>query len=244
GGAAKASVRGAAATRFTRLLEAAGDTGLDIRTAAAAARLRLNTTLNTRLSGLATLSDDLTARLGGPHHATPGVPTSRTVLDNHVMRQAPHPPDRWSPSSRTGGDQPRDINPAGEQDGRNGDRQPERAEGLDQTKDIPEEGLLHGAVPDAANAATRSLDDIASLRGATTAEVESLIPSSWVKSATNAKAGGLGIRYSNPERLGEQIRIIPGKFTDPNPLKKGPYIRISRNGTVTEPIPLCGNPTL
>lgn len=96
----------------------------------------------------------------------------------------------------------------------------------------------------AANAVTRSLDDVVSLRGATTAEVEGLIPSGWVKSTTNANKGGLGIRYSNPERLGEQIRIMPGKVTDPNPLKQGPYMRISRNGTVTDPIPLFGNPTL
>lgn len=37
---------------------------------------------------------------------------------------------------------------------------------------------------------------------------------------------------------------MPGKVTDPNPLKQGPYMRISRNGTVTDPIPLFGNPTL
>lgn len=96
----------------------------------------------------------------------------------------------------------------------------------------------------AANAVTRSLDDVVSLRGATTAEVEGLIPSGWVKSATSANKSGLGIRYSNPERLGEQIRIMPGKVTDPNPLKQGPYMRISRNGTVTDPIPLFGSPTL
>ncbi|MGL4178473.1 MAG: hypothetical protein ACRCSN_20645 [Dermatophilaceae bacterium] len=89
GGAAKGSVRGAAATRFTRLLEAAGDTGLDIRTAAAAARLRLNTTLTARLDHLTTLGDDLSDHLDALRPATPGVPTSRTVLDNHVMRHEP-----------------------------------------------------------------------------------------------------------------------------------------------------------
>lgn len=94
-----------------------------------------------------------------------------------------------------------------------------------------------------ANAVTRSLDDVASLRGASPGEIENLIPSNWVKSATNANKGGLGVRYSNPERLGEQIRVMPGKATDPNPVKQGPYLRISRNGTVTDPIPLEGNPT-
>lgn len=95
----------------------------------------------------------------------------------------------------------------------------------------------------AANAVTRSLDDVASLRGAIPGEIENLIPSNWCKSATNANKGGLGVRYSNPERLGEQIRVTPGKATDPNPVKQGPYLRISRHGTVTDPIPLEGNPT-
>ncbi|CAI9409239.1 hypothetical protein AESSP_02196 [Aestuariimicrobium sp. T2.26MG-19.2B] len=36
---------------------------------------------------------------------------------------------------------------------------------------------------------------------------------------------------------------MPGKATDPNPLKRGPYLRISRHGTVTDRIPLEGNPT-
>ncbi|MGN6243423.1 MAG: hypothetical protein ACTHQ3_07080 [Motilibacteraceae bacterium] len=105
------------------------------------------------------------------------------------------------------------------------------------------EGAEHG-VGRAPHQATRDLADIASLRGATPADVERLIPSNWIKSATNAKKGGLGIRYSNPEVLGEQIRIMPGKRSDPNPVKQGPYMRISRNGEVSDPIPLMGNPAL
>ncbi|MGL5829921.1 MAG: hypothetical protein ACRC0L_10180, partial [Angustibacter sp.] len=89
GGAVKGSARGAAATRFTHLLEAAGDAGLDIRAAAAAARLRLNTTLTARLDHLTTLGDDLSDHLDALRPATHGVPTSRTVLDNHVMRHEP-----------------------------------------------------------------------------------------------------------------------------------------------------------
>jgi len=88
------------------------------------------------------------------------------------------------------------------------------------------------------------LGDVNSLRGASWNEVEALIPSGWSKSTTNANKGGTGVRYSNPERLGEQVRIMPGKATDPNPAKQGPYVRISRNGTVSDPIPLQGNPTL
>jgi hypothetical protein len=91
---------------------------------------------------------------------------------------------------------------------------------------------------------TRSLDNVASLRGATQAEVEGLIPPGWVKSATSANKGGLGVRFANPEKLGEQVRIMPGKATDPNPVKQGPYMRISRDGAVSDPIPLFGNPAL
>ncbi|MGL5853036.1 MAG: hypothetical protein ACRCZD_19835 [Phycicoccus sp.] len=121
GGAVKGSVRGAAATRFTRLLDHAGEAGLDIRTAAAAARLRLNTTLNTRLTGLTTLSDDLAARLPVLHPATPDVPTSRTVLDDHVMRHEPDtpttPPTRggqdWPDLTNRGPDAPNHVTPEG-----------------------------------------------------------------------------------------------------------------------------------
>lgn len=96
----------------------------------------------------------------------------------------------------------------------------------------------------ATGAVTRSLDDVSSLRGASPAEIEDLIPSSWVTSATNAKKGGRGVRHSNPERRGEQVRVMTGKVTDPNPVKQGPYLRISRNSSVSDPIPLEGNPTL
>src|SRR5690606_32790470 len=94
---------------------------------------------------------------------------------------------------------------------------------------------------DAAKLITRSIDDAATLRGATAAEIDALVPSSWVKSPTK---GAGGVRYSHPERLGEQIRVMPGNPVDPNPLKQGPYVRISRNGSVTDPIPLDGNSQL
>jgi RHS repeat-associated protein len=107
-------------------------------------------------------------------------------------------------------------------------------------------GVAGGAttVASAGSGIVRSLDDVASLHGASATEVQGLIPKSWVSSPTSMNKGGLGTRYSNPERLGEQIRIMPGKPSDPNPLKQGPYMRISRNGSVTDPIPLLGNPTL
>jgi RHS repeat-associated protein len=63
----------------------------------------------------------------------------------------------------------------------------------------------------------------------------------WVDSPTRE---GDGTRYTNPDRPGEQVRVMPGNPDDPNPVKQGPYIRISTNGTVSPPIPAAGNPTL
>lgn len=55
---------------------------------------------------------------------------------------------------------------------------------------------------------------------------------------------GDGTRYPNPNKPGEQVRVQPGNPNDPNPVKQGPYVRISTEGEKTEPIPLEGNPTL
>jgi RHS repeat-associated protein/uncharacterized repeat protein (TIGR01451 family) len=80
-----------------------------------------------------------------------------------------------------------------------------------------------------------------SLRGASPEEVEAAIPPGWRKEPSNGEGG---TRYANPDRKGEQVRVMPGKPTDRNPVKRGPYARVSRNGVKSEPIPLKGNPTL
>ncbi|MGL4744876.1 MAG: hypothetical protein ACRCXL_10880 [Dermatophilaceae bacterium] len=232
GGAAKTSARAAAATRFARLLDHAGEVGLDIRTAAAAARLRLNTTLTARLDTLATIGDDLTNRLDALRPAI-GPPPPRTLLDNPTPHPAPDTPttrppggerdwpdltsrgpgapDHTTPEHRTPtttqspttgtpdtdptrpdtprpprsgsdsdapsrtpdtdpgrrfGDQPdRDHANTDTGDGPDtdiphenltghGDDQPGQAGGLDQIRDIPEEGIPDGAVPDAPDGGT------------------------------------------------------------------------------------------
>jgi RHS repeat-associated protein len=88
---------------------------------------------------------------------------------------------------------------------------------------------------------SRSLTNPVSLRGASTQEIERLIPQSWTASPT--RRGG-GVRYSNPDKPGEQIRVMPGNLRDPNPVKQGPYTRISSEGNRSDPIPLKGNPEL
>ena len=61
----------------------------------------------------------------------------------------------------------------------------------------------------------------------------------WVDSPTNS---GDGTRYANPDVPGEQVRVMPGNPDDPNPVKQGPYVRISTGGQVSPPIPIAGNP--
>jgi hypothetical protein len=84
-------------------------------------------------------------------------------------------------------------------------------------------------------------DDPGTLQGQTPADVEAAIPQGWIASPANS---GLGKRYANPSRRGEQIRIMTGNPGDPEPVKRGPYVRISKSGKVSDPIPLAGNPTL
>lgn len=52
------------------------------------------------------------------------------------------------------------------------------------------------------------------------------------------------IRYPVPGRPGDQVLIEPGRPGDPNPVKRGPYGRVSENGKRSDPFPLEGNPTL
>ena len=87
----------------------------------------------------------------------------------------------------------------------------------------------------------RTIDDPGSLEGATPDEVEALVPKGWVKSPSRT---GDGTRWLNPDRPGEAVRVQPGNQRDPNPVKRGPYARVSKNGKTTDPIPLRGNPTL
>jgi len=87
----------------------------------------------------------------------------------------------------------------------------------------------------------RSLDDPDSLRGATVAEIEALVPSGYTRRPS--RSGG-GVRFEDPKRPGHQVRIMPGNPNDSEPVKRGPYVVISGRGTSSEHIPLAGNPTL
>jgi len=97
--------------------------------------------------------------------------------------------------------------------------------------------LGHG---DEAASVMRSLDDLGSLRGATPADIRQLIPEGWTEMPLKT---GSGTRFVNPKRPGEAIMIENGWPGATDPLHSGPYLRVSRDGTVTR-VPLQGNPVL
>jgi RHS repeat-associated protein len=87
----------------------------------------------------------------------------------------------------------------------------------------------------------RSIDNPGSLAGATPGEVEKAVPEGWVKEPSRR---GEGTRWLNPDAHGEAVRVQPGNPTADNPVKRGPYVRVSKDGNTSPPIPLRGNPTL
>lgn len=112
------------------------------------------------------------------------------------------------------------------------------ASGLVETEALTTLNLADNAV--AASNGVRSLSNLNSLRGATWEEAESLIPQTWARSPLKK---GDGIRFVDPDRLGDQILLERGTPRASDPLHAGPYIKVSRNGVVTR-IPLEGNPAL
>ena len=80
------------------------------------------------------------------------------------------------------------------------------------------------------------------LAGKTPDEVDQLMKGKgWMPEPSNS---GGGSRYPNPDKSGEQVRVQPGYPNSDDPLKRGPYARISSKGQISSPIPLSGNPAL
>ena len=84
-------------------------------------------------------------------------------------------------------------------------------------------------------------DDPATVTGRRADDVEAAIPEGWIESPVRS---GLGKRYADPNHPGDQIGVMRGNTADPDPVKRGPYVRISKPGKVSAPIPLAGNPTV
>jgi hypothetical protein len=78
--------------------------------------------------------------------------------------------------------------------------------------------------------------------GSTPQEVINKLPLRIRKTRRPTKTGN-GIRFEDPTRPGDQVRIMPGDPSSTDPLHRGPYVVISKNGQRTR-IPLQGNPVL
>ena len=83
--------------------------------------------------------------------------------------------------------------------------------------------------------------DPSTVEGKLASDVADAIPPGWIASPVQT---GRGTRYSDPKKRGDQIRIMSGNPADPDPVKQGPYVRISISGKKSAPVPLDGNPTL
>jgi hypothetical protein len=82
-------------------------------------------------------------------------------------------------------------------------------------------------------------DNHGSLHGRSAAEIEDVVPADWRSSMARNR---LAKRFADPLRPGDQIRAMQGNPADPDPVKRGPYVRVSRSGKVFDPVPLPGNP--
>lgn len=78
--------------------------------------------------------------------------------------------------------------------------------------------------------------------GSTPEEVIDKLPPEIAAGGEPSRKGG-GVRYPDPNRPGDQVIIEPGDPNATDPLHQGPYVKISKGGTVTR-VPLAGNPTL
>ena len=81
-----------------------------------------------------------------------------------------------------------------------------------------------------------SISNPASFSGATRAEAEAELSSNgWYNAGSTSGEGGF--RWRLPNNIADQVRLMPGRVTDPNPIKQGPYIRFSIGGTKYGPDP-------
>jgi uncharacterized protein YukE len=78
--------------------------------------------------------------------------------------------------------------------------------------------------------------------GSTPQDVIDKLPPDIAAGGEPSRKGG-GVRYPDPNRPGDQLIIEPGDPNASDPLHQGPYVKISKGGTVTR-VPLAGNPSL
>ena len=112
-------------------------------------------------------------------------------------------------------------------------------------KSPPEEAKKQPTTGNAQKQGDRArIPSVSELKGKSVEEVEQLLKERGFEGEPTREGEASGQRFPSPGKPGEQVRIMRGKPNDPNPVKRGPYTRISADGKVSEPIPLKGNPTL
>lgn len=90
-----------------------------------------------------------------------------------------------------------------------------------------------------------SVDNPSSLEGATPEEVEQAAKEAgYTNDVGPPRNDPGGKRLQKPGNPADQVRIQRGNPNDPNPVKQGPYVRVTQGGVVSPPIPLAGNSTL
>jgi len=93
----------------------------------------------------------------------------------------------------------------------------------------------------------RSIDNPPSLEGATPEEVEAAAEEArFTDRIAPPRNDPSGARLRKPGNDADQVRIQSGNPGDSNPIKRGPYVRVTNNHGKDQsgPIPLAGNPTL
>jgi RHS repeat-associated protein len=102
----------------------------------------------------------------------------------------------------------------------------------------PDESDEKNDTPPAAGSCPQPED----IKGKTPQEIDDMMKGKgWKGEPTSSNNG---TRYPNPDVYGEQVRVMPPDPYASDPVKRGPYGRISTGGKTSPPIPLSGNPTL
>ena len=81
----------------------------------------------------------------------------------------------------------------------------------------------------------------AELTGKTPEQIDQIMKDKGIQGQPSR---GGGTRYPVPGRPGDQVRIEPGNQKNSDPMKQGPYGKVSQDGKESEHFPLDGNPTL
>jgi RHS repeat-associated protein len=102
--------------------------------------------------------------------------------------------------------------------------------------------LVHNTRP--CKAALKEFPDLSHLEGADPEDVLNAIPDHWNVSPMKKAPPGGGIRFTNPNAPGQSIIYETGWPGHPDPVHRGPYLRVNDGAGYADRIPLAGNPEI